>query len=99
MSAEQPEIDLDYVANLARLRLSPAEKAEFSGQLEKILDYFQVLKEVDVEGVEPMAHAFALDNVWQADVAQPGFSPAEALSNAPAARHDQIVVPKVVDDA
>lgn len=99
MSAKQPEIDLDYVANLARVRLTPAEKAEFSGQLEKILDYFQILREVDVEGVEPMAHAFALDNVWQPDVAVPGFAPSEALANAPASRHDQIVVPKVVDDA
>lgn len=99
MSADQPEIDLDYVANLARLSLSPEEKTKFSGQLAHILDYFQKLREVDVEGIEPMAHAFALDNVWQADEPGPAFSPEEALSNAPAQRHRQIVVPKVVDDA
>lgn len=99
MSAEQPEIDIEYVANLARLNLSPDEKARFSGQLENILGYFRKLREVDVEEVEPMAHAFALDNVWQEDVPSAAFAPEEALANAPAQRQQQIVVPKVVDDA
>jgi len=52
-----------------------------------------------VDGVEPMAHAFAFDNVWQEDVPACGFAPEEALANAPAQRQQQIVVPKVVDDA
>lgn len=99
MSAKQSEIDLDYVANLARISLTPQEKDRLSGQLEHILGYFQKLSEVDVDGVEPMAHAFALDNVWQEDEPVPGFTPEEALANAPAQRHQQIVVPKVVDDA
>lgn len=99
MSSEASEIDLDYVADLARIHLTEEEKGEFAGQLEKILEYFQKLSVVDVEGVEPLAHAFALDNVWQPDVAVEGFSPDEALRNAPARRQDQIVVPKVVEDA
>jgi len=99
MSAEQPEIDIDYVANLARLNLTPEEKSRFSAQLENILGYFQKLREVNVDGVEPMAHAFAFDNVWQEDVPACGFAPEEALANAPAQRQQQIVVPKVVDDA
>ncbi len=99
MSAEQPEIDVEYVANLARIQLTPDEKERIGGQLEQIIGYFHILREVNVDGVEPMAHAFALDNVWQEDEPVAGFTPSEALSNAPAQRQNQVVVPKVVDDA
>ena len=93
----QPDLNLDYVANLARLTLTDAEKAEFSHQLGDILRYVDKLKQVDVSGVEPMAHAAPVFNVWQADVAAPGLSVEAALRNAPARRQDMIVVPKVVE--
>ena len=48
-------------------------------------------------GVEPTAHAFALYNVWQEDVARPGLPVDQALRNAPAQRDHMIVVPKVVE--
>ena len=99
MSAQEPEIDIDYVANLARVALTPEEKAHFGEQLGSVLEYFQRLREVDVTGVEPSAHAFELENVWQEDVATEGLPPALALRNAAAVRDQQIVVPKVVDDA
>ncbi len=95
----QPSIDIDYVANLARLDLSAEEKARFAAQLGDILAYFEKLNAVDVAGVEPMAHAFPVFNVLDDDVEQPGFTPAEALRNAPAQRDNQFLVPKVVDDA
>ncbi len=92
-------INIDYVANLARIELTPEEKAAFSSQLGDILHYMDRLKTVDVEGVEPMAHAFSLTNVLGEDVPECGFSAEEALRNAPAQRDQQIVVPKVVEDA
>lgn len=99
MSDPTSEIDIDYVANLARLALTDEEKARYGAQLGSILGHFQRLREVDVEGVEPSAHAFDLENVWQVDEARPGLTPDEALRNAPARRENQVVVPKVVDDA
>jgi aspartyl-tRNA(Asn)/glutamyl-tRNA(Gln) amidotransferase subunit C len=95
----QPSVDIDYVANLARLDLSAEEKARFAAQLGDILAYFEKLNAVDVSGVEPMAHAFPVFNVLDDDVAQPGFTAEEALRNAPAQRDHQFLVPKVVDDA
>ena len=92
-------IDIDYVATLARIELSEEEKSRFSAQLVDILDYFERLKAVDVSGIEPSAHAFPVYNVWQEDAVEPGFSPEQALLNAPARRDGQIVVPKVVEDA
>jgi aspartyl-tRNA(Asn)/glutamyl-tRNA(Gln) amidotransferase subunit C len=98
-SMPQPAIDIDYVANLARLDLTVEEKQRFAEQLGDILAYFEKINAVDVEGVEPMAHAFPVFNVLDDDVEQPGFTAAEALRNAPATRDNQFLVPKVVDDA
>ena len=91
------DIDIEYVANLARLALTAAEKEKFSRQLGDILHYVEKLKQVDVTGVEPMAHASPVFNVWQADVARPGLAVEQALRNAPEQRDHQIVVPKVME--
>jgi len=91
------DFDIDYVANLARLALTDGEKEKFSRQLGDILHYVEKLKQVDVAGVEPMAHASPVFNVWQEDVARPGLAVDAALHNAPEQRDQQIVVPKVVE--
>ncbi len=90
---------VDYVANLARLELSDEERASFATQMTQILGYFDTLAKVNIEGVEPLIHPFPLENVWTADEPAACFTPEEALMNAPAKRQNQIVVPKVVDDA
>ena len=55
--SETPHIDIDYVAKLARLDMTEEEKSKLGAQLDDILGYFDKLNSVDVEGVEPMAHA------------------------------------------
>jgi aspartyl-tRNA(Asn)/glutamyl-tRNA(Gln) amidotransferase subunit C len=92
-----PDLNIEYVANLARLALTEAEKQKFSRQLSDILHYVEKLKQVDVAGVEPMAHASPVFNVWQSDVARPGLPVEQALRNAPEQRDHMIVVPKVVE--
>ena len=91
------KIDIEHVARLARLALTPDEKARFSAQLGDVLDYMAQLNEVDVAGIEPTAHAFPVTNVWADDVAQPGLPVEEALRNAPARQGAMIAVPKVVE--
>ncbi|MEY4090004.1 MAG: hypothetical protein RJB55_2275 [Verrucomicrobiota bacterium] len=95
--AETPRIDIDHVAKLARLALTPEEKAVFGSQLAGILARVEALGRVDVSGVEPSAHAAAVNNVWREDVARPGLPVADALRNAPAQRDHMVVVPKVVE--
>lgn len=92
-----PDLNIDHVAKLARLALTPEEKATFSQQLGDVLHHIEQLSKVDVSGVEPTAHAFAVYNVWQDDVAQPGLTVDQALRNAPAQRENMVVVPKVVE--
>jgi aspartyl-tRNA(Asn)/glutamyl-tRNA(Gln) amidotransferase subunit C len=92
-----PELNIDHVAKLARLALTPEEKAGFARQLGDVLHHIEQLAKVDVSNVEPTAHAFAVHNVWADDVAQPGLPVDLALKNAPAQRDHMIVVPKVVE--
>jgi aspartyl-tRNA(Asn)/glutamyl-tRNA(Gln) amidotransferase subunit C len=55
------------VANLARLELTAAEESQFTTQLGDILDYFEQLSELDVEGVEPTTRAIDVSNVARTD--------------------------------
>jgi aspartyl-tRNA(Asn)/glutamyl-tRNA(Gln) amidotransferase subunit C len=91
------DFNLDHVANLAHINLTAEEKARFASQLGDVLTYIAQLNEVNVEGVEPTAHAFPVVNVWAADVAEPGLSVEDALRNAPQKRDNMFVVPKVVE--
>ena len=91
------DLDIDYLANLARLALTGAEKEKFARQLGDILSYVEKLRQIDVTGVEPMAHASPVINVWQDDIVRPSLPVEQALSNAPARRQHMIVVPKVVE--
>jgi aspartyl-tRNA(Asn)/glutamyl-tRNA(Gln) amidotransferase subunit C len=94
---EPTALDIDRVARLARIALTPEEKQTFSQQLGDVLHHIEQLSKVDVSGIEPTAHAFAVHNVWADDVARPGLSVDAALRNAPAQRDNMIVVPKVVE--
>jgi len=96
--SESPHIDIDYVANLARLDLSAEEKIKLGTQLDDILGYFDKLNAVDVAGVEPMAHAHRVFNVWrEGDEPGPTYTPDVLLRMAPEQRDNQVVVPKVVE--
>ena len=92
-----PQLDINHVAKLARLALTPEEKATFAQQLGNVLHHIEQLTKVDVTGIEPTAHAFAVSNVWQEDVARSGLPVEEALRNAPAQRDHMVAVPKVVE--
>ncbi len=91
------EIDVKYVAHLARISLSPAEEQKLAAQIGGILGYIEKLKELDVSGVEPTAHAVPLINVTRPDEIRPSLSTEEALRNAPAQANGLFLVPKIVE--
>ena len=91
------EIDVKYVAHLARISLSPDEEQKLAAQLGNILGYIEKLKEADVTGVEPTAHAFPLVNVTRADEIRPSLPNEDALRNAPAKANGLFMVPKIVE--
>lgn len=92
-----PEIDIDYVARLARLNLTDAERAEFAGQLSQVLGYVELMNQLELDEVTPMAHSTDLADVMRADENAPGLEAEAALQNAPQRVADQFSVPKVID--
>lgn len=89
--------DVQWVAHLARLQLTDSELETLTRQLSAIVAYVAQLQQVDTSGVEPMAHALPIHNVFRADEAAPSLSAADALANAPARRGDFYSVPAVLD--
>jgi aspartyl-tRNA(Asn)/glutamyl-tRNA(Gln) amidotransferase subunit C len=94
-----PEINLDiqYVAHLARLELTPEEQQEYGAQLANVLHYFQKLERLDVGQVEPTAHVVPIHNVTRPDLIQPVLAHDEAMRNAPAQNNGLFLVPKIVE--
>lgn len=91
------DIDVQYVAHLARLQLSEAEQTQLEGQLGDILGYVEKLKELDVENVEPMAHAVPMLNVTRQDEVRESLDHEAAMQNAPAKANRLFMVPKIVE--
>jgi aspartyl-tRNA(Asn)/glutamyl-tRNA(Gln) amidotransferase subunit C len=99
MSSPAHSVDVAYIATLARLALSEAEQARLQASIAEVLGYVDQLRDVDVTGVEPTAHAAPIYNVWRADA--PGATlPQEAvLANAPALIDEALIkVPAVLGD-
>lgn len=94
LSREQVE----KVSLLARLRLSDAELETLTAQLAQVVDYMDLLGELDTENVEPMAHAVELSNVFRADELRPSFDRAEMLARAPHADGEFYLVPAVLGE-
>lgn len=97
MSASLTPDDVSKVAHLARLKLTEAELETFTSQLVRVLEYVDVLNEIDTSDVEPMAHAVELRNVFRAD--EPGGSLPRhaALANAPKTDGKYFLVPPFLD--
>ncbi len=95
--ASAPEIDIKYVAHLARLSLSAEEQRLLGAQLSQVLQYIEKLKELNVDGVEPTAHPFPLVNVTRPDNSRPSLPHDEAMRNAPAQANGLFIVPKIIE--
>ena len=95
--ANKTELDVDYVAKLARILLSEEETRLFQEQIAQVLEYADKLREVDVSTVEAAAHAIPVVDVFREDVPRDWFTAEEALSNAPQKANGLFLVTKVVE--
>jgi aspartyl-tRNA(Asn)/glutamyl-tRNA(Gln) amidotransferase subunit C len=89
--------EVEKVALLARLELSAAEIELLTTQMGEVLDYMNLLGEVNTDNVEPMAHALDLCDVFRDDTVRPGLERAAALQNAPRADGQCYLVPAVLE--
>jgi aspartyl-tRNA(Asn)/glutamyl-tRNA(Gln) amidotransferase subunit C len=72
-----------HIAHLARVGLDEADVAKFQGQLSEILEHFDLLAQLDTEGVPPTAYPLPLESVMREDAPQPSLPREEVLANAP----------------
>ena len=91
--------DVEHVANLARLALSPAEVEQFTEQLGVILDHAQDVAALDLDGVPPTAHPVPLVNVLRPDEVRPSLNREEVLAQAPEAEDGRFRVPRILGEA
>ncbi|NTW03729.1 MAG: Asp-tRNA(Asn)/Glu-tRNA(Gln) amidotransferase subunit GatC [Oscillochloris sp.] len=96
MSLTYPEVE--HVARLARLRLSPEELEQMRGQLSDILDYIAMLQEVDVSGVPITAQVTGLVSVMRPDRVIGTLTSEQVLANAPDAQNGMFRVRAVFDE-
>jgi len=89
--------EIEYIALLARLRLTDEEKALFSRQLGDIIEYINKLNRVDTSGVEPTSHVLPVKNVFREDRQGRPLSREEMLRNAPSRKGGFYKVPKIIE--
>jgi aspartyl-tRNA(Asn)/glutamyl-tRNA(Gln) amidotransferase subunit C len=97
MTARLTRDDVAKVALLGRLKLSDAELEQMTTQLGRVLEYVDILNEVDTKAVEPLAHPIELANVFRDDVEIESLPREAALANAPKTDGRCFVVPAILD--
>jgi aspartyl-tRNA(Asn)/glutamyl-tRNA(Gln) amidotransferase subunit C len=90
--------DVEHVAYLARLGLTDEELTRLEGQLNHILEQYEILASVPTDDIPPTAQTIELENILRDDVVRPSLPVAAVLANAPARDGDFIVVPAILDE-
>ena len=91
------DLDVAYVARLARINLSEDEAKTFQKQLDDVLKYVEKLRQLDVTGIDTATHRLPVFNVFREDATRDWFTSDQSLSNAPRQANGLFVVPKVVE--
>ena len=90
--------DIDKIARLARLKHTPEEKRKLLSDLNKVLEYMEIIDEIDIEGIDEMSHITHQQTPFRDDVVKTGLSQKDALSNAPKTQDGLFVVPKIIEN-
>ena len=87
---------VEKVAKLSRLNLDEDEIELYADQLSQILDIMEGLKQIDTEGVAPLAHVLPIENVFREDEVGESFTQEKVLANAPEQADGMFQVSKIV---
>ena len=88
---------VQYVAELSRIKLSEQDAENMQKDLGAIVNYMEVLNQLDTESVEPISHIFNITNVMREDEVKESYDRNEILKNAPERTDETVVVPKTVE--
>ena len=89
--------EIEQLAFLARLKLSENETEALSGHINRLLQTFEKLQELDTENVEPTSHVIPMQNVFREDESRPSWPRDEVLANGPETTETCFVVPRIVE--
>ncbi len=89
--------EVKYVANLAKLYVDEAEAEKLTGEMESIINFADMLAEIDTNSVAPTNHAMKVQNVFREDIVESSYSQEDILKNAPSQEGGCYLVPKVVE--
>lgn len=100
LKASKPEVslDIDHIAKLANIPVSPDEKEKLKKQLQETLTYVEKLEEVNTKNVEPTSQVTQLENITREDVASPSLTQTEALKNAKSIHNGFIVTNAILEE-
>lgn len=90
------KFNIDKIAKLARLQLTPSESERLSGHLETIIQYIDKLDELDTTDVEPTSHVIPLQNVFRQDKNVQPFAGKDFLEQSPAHKKGHYEVPQII---
>jgi aspartyl-tRNA(Asn)/glutamyl-tRNA(Gln) amidotransferase subunit C len=88
--------EVEKIAKLAHLSISPSEALEYAVQLSQALEYFEQISQVDTTGVEPLVTPSEVAETWRPDLVSKEFSAEDLLANAPQRTGNLFTVPPVV---
>lgn len=94
---QRPKIDVENVANLSKLLLSPEEKEAAAKDMEEIVEFANQLQAIDTENIPAAAHTARLTNVFREDIPQTSCPRQLLLENAPEQHDGCVFVPQVVE--
>ncbi len=89
--------EVEHIARLARVGVTPDDVEKYQAQLSVILDAFEALRTLDTTGVPPTAQTLPLLNVVRPDESRPSFPPNAMLANAPRTENGYIRVRRVLE--
>ena len=94
---QRPKIDVENVANLSKLLLSPEEKEAAAKDMEEIVEFANQLQAIDTENIPAAAHTAKLTNVFREDIPRQSCPRELLLENAPEQHDGCVFVPQVVE--
>ncbi len=90
------EKEVEHIANLARIALTEEEKRNFTEQFNTILEYFEIINDLDTEDVPPTSHVLDVTNAFREDKVSPSLAVEEVLKNASKKERGFFKAPKII---